>query len=76
MNLRNIDQFSKRFAEAVKQARKKKQLSHEKLAHLSGVTRITISNIEACRKSPTLATCYKVAAGLGVKLFELVKEAE
>lgn len=76
MKARDIDNFSKRFADAVKRLRKDQKLSHEKLAEMSGVTRTTIANIEACRKSPTLATCYKVADSLGIKLSDLIKDAE
>ena len=76
MKTKNIDNFTKRFAEAVKKLRKERKLSHEKLAIVSGVTRTTIANIEACRKSPTLATCYKVANSLGIKLSELIQKAE
>lgn len=73
---KDVDKFEKRFAEAVKKLRKDKGLSHEKLAIIAGVTRPTIANIESCKKSPTLATCYKVAKSLGVNLSDLVEEAE
>lgn len=73
---RDVDKFSKKFAENVIQLRKEHGLSHEKLAALSQVSRATISNIEACRKSPTLGTCYKIAKSLGIKLSDLIKSSE
>ncbi len=76
MGTKDADSFTKKFAESVKRLRHARELSHEKLAMMAGVTRTTIANIEACRKSPTLTTCYKVAKSLGIKLSDLIKDAE
>ncbi len=56
--------------------RKEQGLSHEALANQSGVTRPTIANIESCIKAPTITTCYKIAKSLGIRLSDLIKQAE
>lgn len=76
MKTKDFDRFTQHFAEIVKKRRHARGLSHEKLALMSGVTRSTISNIEANRKSPTLATCYKVSKSLGIALSDLIRECE
>ena len=49
-------------------ARKLKGLSLEKLSELSGVTLLTVSNIERRKTMPNLQTKEKLEAALGVKI--------
>jgi len=55
--------------------RKKKQISHEKLVKLSGVSRTAISYIEARKTVPSIITCMKLCEALEVDLSKLLKEA-
>ena len=68
--------FTMSFAEIIKQKRKELGMSHLKLAEACGLTRPAISMIESGKRVPTIATCYKICEALGVKLSDLILEAE
>lgn len=56
--------------------RKELNLSHLKLAEKCGLTRMAISHIEAGKRNPTIATCYKIANALDLKLSDAIKKVE
>ena len=61
-------------SEAVYAARNSSQLTQEALAQKSGVTHMTISNLETNRThSPKLDTLQKIAFGLGMTVAELLE---
>lgn len=60
----------------LKELRKEKGLSHEKLAKQSQVTRAAISHIENGNRKPSLLVCLRIADALGVSLAQVLVEAE
>ena len=57
------------------QVRKAKGLSQDRLAELSGVSRITISRIESGNESPRVQTLQTLARALKVKLTDILEKA-
>ena len=55
--------------------RKAKGFSQEKLAALSGVSRVTIARLETGKTSTTLQTLERIAAALGVTVSVLLEKA-
>ncbi len=71
------DRLISAIIDTFKEHRKKQDISLNKLAQLSGVTRPTISFIESRRfRSPALPTCIKIARGLGMDFSDVVRQAE
>lgn len=69
--------FSRRsFGRAVRRAREATRLSQEEFAEKAEVHRTYISSIELGKVSVGLEVANKLAIALGVKLSELVREAE
>lgn len=67
-----IEDQNMAFGYKVAMARKKAGLTQEELAHKFGVTRTSITNIEAGRQSPPIDKVYELATLLGVTMQELV----
>ncbi len=61
------------FGILIKDIRKNKSLSQEKLAEKTGLDRTFISSIETGKKIPTLTSIYKLAKGLDMKASEILK---
>jgi transcriptional regulator with XRE-family HTH domain len=70
------DVISRAFGQVVRKRRETRGLSQEKLAELAGIHRTYISSIELGKVRLGLEIAKKVADGLGVKLSELIAEAE
>lgn len=68
--------FARRFGQAVRRERERQDLSQERLGQLADLDRTYISGLERAVRNPTLATMERIAKALGVKLSELVAEAE
>lgn len=64
-----LDSFGLR----MKNLRKKKELSQEELAELSGLHRTYISSLERGQRNPTLTTLSLISKGLNVTIDELLK---
>ena len=64
-------EVTKRFGERIKQLRKKKEFSQEKLALDIEMDLTSVNEIENGHRSPKLITMYKIAQALGVSLSEL-----
>lgn len=59
-------------SEKLKKARKKKNISQDKLSKLANVSNTTIIKIESgANKNPTVSTLKKIARALGVTLNDL-----
>lgn len=71
-----INDFQTALMESLKKARKGRNLSHEKLAELSGVSRQAISKIEAGQRNPTMVTVYRLLKAMDMPLSEFVKNLE
>ena len=57
------------------QARRKRGLSQDRLAELSGVSRVTISRIESGKESPRVQTVYRLARVLKVRVTDILEKA-
>jgi transcriptional regulator with XRE-family HTH domain len=57
----------------VRRIRKKKGLTQEKLAELSGFSQQYISSLEHGQRNPTVVTLYELATTLGVSHVELIR---
>jgi len=63
------------FAKRIRELRRRKGLSQEKLARLANVSFITVVKIESGEsKHPTIQTMAGIAKALGISLDELIKE--
>jgi transcriptional regulator with XRE-family HTH domain len=58
--------------ERVRELRKKRKLTQEKLAELAGVDISYLGNIERGTENPTVATLDKLAAALSVRLSQIL----
>ena len=61
------------FGKRVRDLRKKKDISQEELAHLSGLHRTYIGMIERAEKNITLKNIEKIANALEVSIIDLFK---
>ncbi|GBR77310.1 helix-turn-helix XRE-family transcriptional regulators [Candidatus Termititenax persephonae] len=59
-------------AHKIKKMRKQRSLTLEKLAYENDISKGNLSDIENCRRSPSLATLVKIANGLGCKVRDLL----
>lgn len=60
---------------AIRTLRKKRELTHEDLAHESGYHRVSISRIERGKHNLTWTALSKIATALDVELIDLVRLA-
>jgi transcriptional regulator with XRE-family HTH domain len=70
------DQPQPALGEAVRQLRKKRGLSQERLAQNAGVTTGTVSLVERGRSNPAWGTVKALANALGISVGELANRAE
>lgn len=71
-----VTRVVKQLVACMKDLRLQQGLSHDSLAERSGLTRQSISMIESGKRVPSIASCLKVAKGLGVSLQNLLSIAE
>lgn len=71
-NEREAEELKRRVGENLVRLRKKRGLSLERLAALSGVSRAMIGQIESAESTPTIALLWKVARGLDVRFADLL----
>lgn len=57
------------FAKLIRGARQKKNLSHEKLSAITGITVATLKSVESGKMRPTDRDARKIARELSIKLF-------
>jgi transcriptional regulator with XRE-family HTH domain len=67
-------ELGRRVAENLRERRRVLGLSLDDLAQASGVSRAALSQIETCKTNPSLGVLWKVAAGLGIPIAELIGE--
>ena len=70
------DEVTHRVALNLREQRRKRDLTLDELAQITGVSRAGLSQIETCSTNPTLGMLWRIAAGLGVPFAELVGEAQ
>jgi len=69
-----MDDLLQLLGKRIKEERKKRELTQEKLAELSGVTNTFISFIESGNKNASLKTIKKIADALQITLSDLFSE--
>ncbi len=60
------------FAEALRQARRRRGLTQEQLAFAAGLDRTAMSLLERALRSPSLETVFSIAAALEMSAADLV----
>jgi transcriptional regulator with XRE-family HTH domain len=73
---RVFDAISKAFGRVVRSRREGRGISQEELAALAGIHRTYVSSIELGKVRLGLDIAKRVADGLGVRLSDLIAEAE
>ena len=66
--------FSRALGERIRDARLKKGMSQEELAHESGFYRTYVGHIETATYSPSTYTVWRLARSLGVDLRDLLND--
>lgn len=61
---------------ALKRYRKEKNMSLDDLAEITGVSKLTLGNIERGETNPTLAILWKISKGLSLPLMALFKSED
>jgi XRE family transcriptional regulator, regulator of sulfur utilization len=64
-----------RVAECLREQRRRRDMSLDQLAQLTGVSRAALSQIETRKTNPTIGVLWKIAAGLGIPFSDLIGEA-
>jgi transcriptional regulator with XRE-family HTH domain len=64
-----------RVAEHLREQRKRRDLSLDQLAQVTGVSRAALSQIETQKTNPTIGVLWKIASGLGIPFSDLTGEA-
>lgn len=62
----------KKLGARIKQLRKERELTQEKLAEIATVDPKSIIQIENGKRNPTLKTIHKIAVGLKIPLYKLL----
>jgi transcriptional regulator with XRE-family HTH domain len=63
-----------RVAEHLRAHRKRREMSLDQLAQLTGVSRAALSQIETRKTNPTIGVLWKIASGLGIAFADLIGE--
>ncbi len=72
MNRKQAEKEVDKIVEKLREIRKEQGISHEKLAHLTGLNRSTISLTESRKSQPTVLTLVLIADALDVNLKEIL----
>lgn len=70
----DMDMMSSLIAENLKKIRKKKKISLETAAEMTGVSKSMLGQIERGESSPTVATLWKIATGLHISFTSLLED--
>lgn len=69
-----VAELAGRVAENLRAQRKRRAMSLDELAQLTGVSRAALSQIETRKTNPTIGVLWKVASGLGITFADLIGE--
>jgi XRE family transcriptional regulator, regulator of sulfur utilization len=64
-----------RVAGHLRDHRKRREMSLDQLAQLTGVSRAALSQIETRKTNPTIGVLWKIASGLGIAFADLIGES-
>jgi transcriptional regulator with XRE-family HTH domain len=67
--------LARRVAENLKEQRKRRELSLDQMARMTGVSRAALSQIETRKTNPTIGVLWKIASGLGIPFHDLIGES-
>ena len=67
--------LARRVAENLREQRKRRDMSLDQLAQLTGVSRAALSQIETRKTNPTIGVLWKIASGLGIAFSDLIGES-
>jgi transcriptional regulator with XRE-family HTH domain len=67
--------LARRVAENLREQRKRRDMSLDQLAQLTGVSRAALSQIETRKTNPTIGVLWKIASGLGIPFSDLIGES-
>jgi transcriptional regulator with XRE-family HTH domain len=67
--------LARRVAENLREQRKRRSMSLDQLAQLTGVSRAALSQIETRKTNPTIGVLWKIASGLGIAFSDLIGES-
>jgi DNA-binding XRE family transcriptional regulator len=70
------EQRVSKLLDELERLRRSKNLSHEKLAQLAGISRSTVGLLESKKRTPTILTCLKLCRALGVRLEDLLRKIQ
>ena len=69
-----VAELAARVAENLRAQRKRRAMSLDELAQLTGVSRAALSQIETRKTNPTIGVLWKIASGLGITFADLIGE--
>lgn len=69
------DAICAEIARLIGEERKRRNISKNKLAYLTGLNQSTISRLENYHENPTMDSLLRVADALNINLGELIKQA-
>jgi len=69
-------QLAGRVATNLREQRRRRDISLDQLAQLTGVSRAGLSQIETQKTNPSLGVLWKVASGLGIPFAQLIGEGQ
>jgi transcriptional regulator with XRE-family HTH domain len=67
--------LARRVADNLREQRKRRDMSLDQLAQLTGVSRAGLSQIETRKTNPTIGVLWKIASGLGIPFSDLIGES-
>ena len=76
MSANPYEKILDRIVSEIIKERKKRDISHEKLAKMSGISRSAISFIENRKSTPTIITCMKICDALEIRLSEILQKVD
>jgi len=69
-------QLAARVARNLREHRRRREMSLDQLAHITGVSRAGLSQVETLKTNPSIGLLWKIASGLGVSFSTLIGEKD
>ena len=70
------DEFAKELIVALKKERTARNISHEKLAELAGISRQAVGKIEAGDRTPSIKNVFKLVRAMDMTLSDFIQKVE
>jgi transcriptional regulator with XRE-family HTH domain len=71
-----VAELATRVAANLRDQRRRRDMSLDQLAQITGVSRAGLSQIETVKTNPSIGVLWKIASGLGISFSELIGERE